>query len=90
MLQWISPSPPASAMAIAMRDSVTVSMSALNDRQMQLEPSCELRLKDRIPRQNVGIERRKSDVVVSQSDAGLLVEKRVRWFVKLSIEIGGW
>jgi len=61
------PEPAVQARAIAMRDSVTVSMSAETTGRCSESPGAA-RLEIRVPRENFGIQRGERDVVVGEGE----------------------
>ena len=82
------PRPPLSAMAMAMRDSVTVSMSDGNDRDVQVQIFRELRVELRVAREDFRIQRGQRDVVKRQADLVVCREKLIRRLVERIVE--GW
>ena len=73
---------------MAMRDSVTVSMSDGDDGDVQVQPLGQGRVELRVARQNLRVERRQRDVVVRQPEVAVGREEGVRRLVELGIEIG--
>ena len=75
-------------MAMAMRDSVTVSMSDGDDRDVQVQFFRERGVEVRVAREDFGIERRQRDVVEGQADFVVCREKLIRRLVERIVEIG--
>ena len=75
-------------MAMAMRDSVTVSMSDGDDRDVQVQAVGERGVELRVARENFRIQRRQRDVVERQADVAVGREKFIRRLVERIVEIG--
>ena len=82
------PSPPLSAMAMAMRDSVTVSMSDEMTGMFRCRAVGERGVELRVAREDFRIQRGQGDVVEGQADLAVRREKFVRRLVERIVEVG--
>ncbi len=73
-------------MAMAIGDSVTVSMSAEMIGRRSWSRSCELRVEIRVARDDLAVERRERHVVVREGDASVRGEKLVGRLIELVVE----
>ena len=74
---------------MAMRDSVTVSMSAEMTGMFRLQSLRQRRVELRVARQDLRVKRRQRDVVVGQPEAAVGREEGIRRLVELGIELVG-
>ena len=72
---------------MAMRDSVTVSMSGRDNGDIELQRFGEDGFQFGVAREDFRVKRGEGEVVKRQADVALSREKRVGVFVKLGVEV---